>query len=172
MLTNYINNAHEHTCYYCKFSYTPDESYFCWKKECIFYREEEIYATLIEVHYQRREELDTEYNRSDEDISGRPYRLVDKILLIPETRNGFSGEFMYKYIWETLFENCHLITEDMAHNIMSLIRTKHQYNISKKKFKKLCMKKQEEFINVKITDANYARSLINGYDRDHESKYN
>ena len=74
-----------------------------------------------------------------------------------ETRIRYSGDFMLKYLYETLYEDYKIIGQEGIERIRKEIRTTYKYRISKKEFIKLCDAEVDAYIKSRFDAAKYVK---------------
>jgi hypothetical protein len=110
---------------------------FCNRISCKNYCDDNEYELWLEEYYSWEIDNDTSYERSDESLCGKKDRVWEKIRRIQETEYSYSGEYMYNYIWNELYEK-NIISDDQVNDIKTAIRKQYSYNISKCEYSQLC----------------------------------
>ena len=131
-----------HTCPMCRLA---NNRWFCYRNQCFYFVGDcmsPAYNILNEVYYQDVFENDTDYFRSDMDVTEQVDRVFKKISEIKGTSNSDDGEYIMTHIFKLLKDE--MIDSQAIDDIRAKIRAEFRYVLTKRDFRGLCREAREE----------------------------
>ena len=149
-----------HTCPTCR---CANSRWFCYRNQCFYFVgdwKSPAYKVLNEVYYEEVFENDTDYARSDIDVTKQVDRVFKKISEIKGASNSYEGEYIMTHIFKMLEDK--MIDSEAIDNIRDKIRKKFRYVLTNRDFRGLCREAREETELRKIHFIPYETDDDNG----------
>ena len=155
------------TCWACKYT---NSIWFCFLNQCHYFcggdENSQEYKVLLDQYYAVQFENDTDYYRSDIDVTEQVDRVALKISQIEGTSNCYDGESMMAQILRMYDEKT--LDSEATEDIRKEIRVNFRYMITKREFRGLCREGREQTewrrINASLEQETHDNSSLGSLD--------